>query len=274
MFGQHWLTDYELADNIVKAAQLQPGEPVWEIGPGQGVLTQRILQYTADLTAFEIDNRLAGILATEYGNRINLVNRDILALDWQAMLAEKQQQTGHKIKLISNLPYQITSPVLSALEANANVFTLIVLMLQREVADRLTAKAGSKAYGVMTLKLKYHFEIKPLFQVPPTAFEPPPKVHSSVIMLTPRIDKPIVKSLDIYRQVINKAFAQRRKTLRNNLKSLLAELQFGDHTALAKLERISGIDFNRRGETIEEAEYVHLADCVFAMSLDYQSSSQ
>jgi 16S rRNA (adenine1518-N6/adenine1519-N6)-dimethyltransferase len=248
----------------VEAAELVPHEPVWEIGPGKGVLTQRILSYTDDLTAFEIDNRLIASLTTTFNDRINLVNRDILGINWQELLLSQTTKTGTKIKLISNLPYQITSPVLYALEKHAGYFSRIVLMLQKEVAERLTAKAGTKAYGVMTLKLGYQFTMTPLFPVPPTAFAPPPKVQSAVIMLTPRIDKPIIQSLEIYRQIIDRAFAQRRKTLRNNLKTW-----YGN-----KLEETCGIDFTRRGETLSEAEFVHLADCALRLSVAAGSAKQ
>jgi 16S rRNA (adenine1518-N6/adenine1519-N6)-dimethyltransferase len=259
-FGQHFLTDNTIADNIVQAAEINRSEPVWEIGPGQGVLTDRILALTDDVTAFEIDNRLSALLSSKYGNKLNLINRDILAVNWEQLLSEKSSARGQKLKLVSNLPYQITSPVLYAIEENAQWFSRIIIMIQKEVADRLTAKAGCKAYGVMTLKLNYAFRIDFLFNVPPEAFQPPPKVHSAVVMLQPRLDKPVLKSLDTYRLIINKAFTQRRKTLRNNMRAIF------NPEDLKKLECKSGIDFNRRGETIEESEFVHLADCAFDMS--------
>jgi len=259
-FGQHFLIDNSIADRIVESACINPSEPVWEIGPGQGVLTDRLLALTDDLTAFEIDNRLNELLTNKYGSRLNLINRDVLAVNWPKLLAEKAAESRQKIKFVSNLPYQITSPILYALEENEQWFSRIIIMIQREVAERLTAKAGCKAYGVMTLKLNYAFDIKFLFNVPPEAFQPPPKVHSAVAMLQPRLDKPILKSLDTYRLIINKAFAQRRKTLRNNMRAVF------NTEDLAKLESLSGIDFTRRGETIEESEFVHLADCAFDIS--------
>lgn len=259
-FGQHFLSDTELADRIVAAAELKPNEPVWEIGPGKGVLTERIIRHTNRLTAFEIDNRLAKLLQDRYGSQFHLVNRDILALNWKELLASNTQQNGQSIKLISNLPYQITSPVLYALEENTEHFNTIVIMIQKEVADRLTAAPGSKAYGVLTLKIRYAFEVEKMFDVPPEAFTPPPQVHSCVIRLKPRRDKPVLKSLDTYRKIIQTAFARRRKTLRNNLCILFSAEE------LAQLEKLSGIDFSRRGETIAEGEFVHLADCAFDLA--------
>ncbi len=259
-FGQHFLKDDIIADKIVQAAEIRIHEPIWEIGPGQGVLTERILELTDDLTAFEIDNRLFDLLSNKYGTKVNLINRDILAINWHKLLSEKAEASQQRIKLVSNLPYQITSPVLYALEENEKWFSRIIIMIQKEVAERLTAKPGCKAYGVMTLKLKYAFDTRLLFSVPPEAFQPPPKVNSAVVMLQPRLDKPVLKSLDTYRLIINKAFSQRRKTLRNNMRAIF------NSEDLLRLERNSGIDFNRRGETIEESEFVHLADCAFDIS--------
>lgn len=259
-FGQHFLKDDTFSDKIISAADIHLNEPIWEIGPGYGVLTERILEHTNNLTAFEIDNRLSALLADKFGNKLKLINRDILALNWQQMLSDQFDTTRQKVKLVSNLPYQITSPVLYALEENEQWFSGVVIMIQKEVADRLTAKAGCKAYGVLTLKLKFVFDTELLFNVPPEAFDPPPKVHSAVVRLTPRLDRPQPKSLDTYRLIINKAFTQRRKTLRNNMRSLFVPED------LKKLETNSGIDFNRRGETIEEGEYIRLADCAFDLS--------
>ncbi len=259
-FGQHFLKDDTVVSKIINAAELKANEPVWEIGPGYGVLTERILEHTNNLTAFEIDNRLSVILTNRFADKINLVNRDILALNWQKLLSEQFETSHQKVRLVSNLPYQITSPVLYALEENEKWFSGAIIMIQKEVAERLTAEAGCKAYGVLTLKLKFVFDTELLFNVPPEAFEPPPKVHSSVVRLTPRIDRPQPKSLDTYRLIINKAFTQRRKTLRNNMRSLFVPED------LKRLETSSGLDFNRRGETIEEGEYIRLADCAFDLS--------
>jgi len=256
-FGQHFLTDNSIADKIVAAAELCPQDTVWEIGPGKGILTERIIQMTTHLTAFEIDYRLNELLSHKYGTGLHLINRDILAVNWQELLQE-DKDSGRKVKLVSNLPYQITSPVLYKLEEQAESFSRIVIMVQREVADRLTAQAGTKAYSPLTLKLGYYFEVRNLLQVPPDAFEPAPKVHSTVVLLTPRLNKPAIKSLDTYRHIVNRAFSQRRKTLRNNLRIDYLPEQ------LKWLEEQSGINFNRRGETLGEEEFIRLADLVVA----------
>ncbi|MFB3845241.1 MAG: 16S rRNA (adenine(1518)-N(6)/adenine(1519)-N(6))-dimethyltransferase RsmA [Candidatus Cloacimonadaceae bacterium] len=255
--GQHFLIDNAIAEAILAAAQIQADEPVWEIGAGTGVLTGKLLQKTNDLTAFEIDKRLCEQLRKQYGTKLTLINQDILSCNWTELLSAKVMARGQKVKLVANLPYQITSPVLYALEANEQYFSKAVLMLQKEVAQRLTAKAGTRAYGVLTLKIKYSFDAELLFEVSPEAFEPQPKVRSCVIKLLPRADKPALKSLDIYWKVIHTAFNHRRKTLRNNLRQLLSSEE------LASLETSSGIDFSRRGETVEESEFVRLADLVY-----------
>jgi 16S rRNA (adenine1518-N6/adenine1519-N6)-dimethyltransferase len=256
-FGQHFLTDNAIADRIVEAGDIKPGEPIWEIGPGQGVLTERILKLTDHLTAFEIDTRLAALIRSKFGAKLNLLNRDILGVNWPQQLSETAHGDSSKVKLLSNLPYQITSPLLYELEKHSQYFSRIVLMIQKEVAERLTARAGIKAYGVLTLKLGYAFRTSLLFNVPPSAFEPEPKVHSSVVLIEPRTDKPRPKSLDTYYKIIDTAFAQRRKTLRNNLRRMFQPEQ------MTALESAADLDFTRRGETIDEGEFVRLADCAF-----------
>ncbi len=266
-FGQHFLIDESLAEEIVKAADINTSDPVWEIGPGKGVLTKRILNLTDNLTAFEIDTRLIALLTNQFGMGLKLINRDILACDWHDLLEQNFLESGKKAVLVSNLPYQITSPILYRVEENACWIDRAVFMMQREVAQRLTASPGKKAYGVLTLKLCHSFVIEHLFDVPPIAFDPPPQVFSSVIRLIPRQDKPKLKSLDMYFKIIHTAFNHRRKNLKNNLKELFS------NDMLRELELTSGIDFNRRGETIDETEFVHLADCVCRLT-DAQSGSE
>jgi len=266
-FGQHFLIDESLAEEIVKAADINTSDPVWEIGPGKGVLTKRILNLTDNLTAFEIDTRLIALLTNQFGMGLKLINRDILACNWHDLLEQNFLESGKKAVLVSNLPYQITSPLLYRVEENACWIDRAVFMMQREVAQRLTASPGKKAYGVLTLKLCHSFVIEHLFDVPPIAFDPPPQVFSSVIRLIPRQDKPKLKSLDMYFKIIHTAFNHRRKNLKNNLKELFS------NDMLRELELTSGIDFNRRGETIDETEFVHLADCVCRLT-DAQSGSE
>jgi len=255
-FGQHFLTDHKLARQIVELARITPDEPVWEIGPGTGILTSLILKHTAHLSVFEIDKRLIGQLQTQFGNHLRIYPQDIISVDWLALLKQEMQTSGRQVVLLSNLPYQITSPVLELLELHADFFSRCVLMIQKEVADRLCARPGSRAYGLLTLKLGGRFDISQELCVPPSAFEPPPKVHSAVIRLLPRQNPLYVKSLDIYHQLIERAFTHKRKTLRNNLKPYYpAEL-------LQYLEHISGVDLNLRGEAVEEAGFIRMADCL------------
>jgi len=267
-FGQHFLTDTEIADAIIKAADIQPDEPIWEIGPGKGILTERILKHSNKLTAFEIDHRLCSILSKRFDDSLRLINQDVLTCDWDDILSSSGDNTFQMLKLISNLPYQITSPVLYSMEKHSKWFSAIVIMIQKEVADRLTAKAGTKSYGLLTLNIRFTFDIQYLFTVPSQAFNPPPEVESAVVMLTPRIHQPVLKSLDTYRLIINKAFAHRRKTLRNNLLCLYTA------TELKKLEDLCEINFNRRGETLEEHEFICLADCAYELFFAKHSAKQ
>lgn len=179
--------------------------------------------------------------------------QDILRVDWQK---EIECAVPGKIKLISNIPYQITSPLLYRIASFAGHFEKIVIMVQKEFAQRLTAKPSTKQYGVLTLKIRLNFDVQLLEYVSRECFSPPPKVDSAIIMLSPREFKPDIKELDIYHQIIQKAFEHRRKTLRNNLSSMF------EKQTLEKIENETGIDFSRRGETLSEAEFILLSDAV------------
>lgn len=235
---------------MVAEAKIGRGDQVWEIGPGKGILTRELLKAGADITAFELDRRLIPHLNQEFGDSIDLRHQDILTLDWEAELA---RQDGI-LKMVANIPYQITSPLLYMLERHADRFSRIVIMVQKEVAQRLCARPGTKAYGVMTLRLKRLFDIENLFGVGRESFEPVPGVDSMAIALSPRRQPPLIKDSAKYLQLISAAFSHRRKTLRNNLLSLV------DRNRIASLEHNSGIDLSRRGETLSEEEFILLGD--------------
>ena len=158
--GQNFLTDSSVAEKIAEAARIQADDEVWEIGPGTGILTEAILAYKPKLTAFELDGRLIPVLSKKFPDRLQLIHADILKVDWD----ELTQNTP--IKLLSNLPYQITSPLLALIEKHHKSFSTIVLMLQKEVGQRLAAKAGTKAYGAITLRMRLIFDIETLLEVP------------------------------------------------------------------------------------------------------------
>ncbi|PKN78054.1 MAG: ribosomal RNA small subunit methyltransferase A [Candidatus Cloacimonetes bacterium HGW-Cloacimonetes-1] len=252
-FGQHFLNDSSIATDMVREAVLKPGDKVWEVGPGLGVLTAEIIQSGAELTAFEIDRRLKIPLTEQFGSDLNLVMSDILSVNWESELSTYEPQS---LKLVANIPYQITSPLLYELEKHAKYFKCIVMMVQKEVAQRLTARPSTKEYGQMTLRLKMQFDTEILFIVGKEKFDPPPKVDSAIIIMRMRKSKPQIKDIDTFYKLIHAAFLHRRKTLRNNLSGLVSK------DKLDILEHESDIELSRRGETLSEEEFIHLSDCI------------
>lgn len=249
--GQHFLNDPSIAHDIVESAKISADDRVWEIGPGEGVLTSELLQKSSNIRAFEIDKRLETGLRERFGKSLDLHITDILRVDWDTEIGEQKN-----IKLVSNIPYQITSPLLYKLEKHADAFSCIVMMIQKEVADRLTAKPGTKDYGQITVRLCLLFDIETVFYVSKEYFDPPPKVDSAVIKMQPRVDRAVIKNPQMFFRLLTAAFAHRRKTLRNNLSPILNKDQ---RTAF---DNISPIDLSRRGETLSEAEFILLADAL------------
>lgn len=264
--GQHFLTDNAVADRIASLGDLRPGDAVWEIGPGKGILTEALLSYQVELTAFEIDRRMCKILIDRFGKRIDLVQTDVLKMEWDHLLRKYKPERTHfsnpggnldrSIKLISNIPYQITSPLLYRLEKYAAHFSRIVLMVQKELADRLCALPSVKDYGQMTIRLGLQFEISVELSVAACKFDPAPKVDSSVILMKPRENRPQINHLDLFYRLLNAVFLHRRKTLRNNLISLIGKEK------TAKVDNRGIIDLKRRGETLDEQEFIALADLI------------
>jgi len=237
-FGQHFLNDLDIASKIIENADLHEGDNVWEIGPGMGVLTDILTEKKVNLSIFEIDNDLIPLLNKKYTGKCQLFHSDILKVDW------KKQISGQKIKIVTNLPYQISSPFLYKLVENSNNIDKVILMLQKEVAKRLCANPGTKDYGVLTIKTGFYFRTEYLFDVTADKFSPQPKVNSAVIRIVPRIDVPQVDNTEMFWKIVEMSFVSRRKTLRNNLKSL-------------DLKNCS-IDLGRRAETLSEGEFVEL----------------
>lgn len=253
--GQHFLTDIGIAEAIVDLAEIRAGEPVWEIGPGTGILTAALVAQGAQVTAFELDRRMAELLQDRFGEGFRLVLQDILKVNWAFELSQHQSQ----IKLVANIPYQITSPLLYKLEEHHSQFSCVVMMLQKEVAERLGAAPGSKSYGPMTLRLGLHYDISTLIRVGKESFDPVPKVDSAVIRMIPRQTPAEIRNPDVFYKVITAAFAHRRKTLRNNLIAVVGKAN------IDALEAASGITFSRRAETLHEADFIRISDLVAAL---------
>jgi len=237
-FGQHYLIDSSIADSIIAHADLHLDDIVWEIGPGRGALTDKLVQVCDNLRIIEIDRELIPALQQKYSSLCQIVNQDILRINWTEELA------GNKIKIVSNLPYQISSPFLYKLTEHVSSISCVVVMLQKEVAKRLCALPRSKEYGVLTIKTRFYYDTVYLFDVSPNSFDPPPSVQSAVIKLIPRGDVTEVSDPFRFWQLVERCFVSRRKTLRNNLRGY-------DLSG-------SSINLGRRAEELSESEFITL----------------
>ncbi len=256
--GQNFLIDQNILDNIVEGSNISKDDYVIEVGPGIGSLTQNIAEKSKSVVAIEIDKTLIPILndtLKDYSN-VEVINEDVLKLDLHKLINEKFK--GNRAKVIANLPYYVTTPIIMKfLEERVPVQSLTI-MIQKEVADRMQAKPGTKDYGALSIAVQYYCNPKILLKVPPSVFIPQPKVESTVIKLdileTPKV---YVENEDLFFALVKDAFGKRRKTLLNALstgdlklnKDLLKDVLFS-----------SGIDENRRGETLTIEEYGLLAN--------------
>lgn len=255
--GQNFLIKRGIVDEIVKAADLQEGEPVLEIGPGIGTLTQGLAQSGANVTAIELDTRLLEVLDTtlaQYSN-VTIVHGDVLKLDVPSIM------NNEPFKVVANLPYYITTPIIMSLLESRLPIERLVVMVQKEVALRMVAKPGTKDYGALSVAVQYYTKPDIVLDVPPKSFLPAPAVTSSVIRCVLR-DKPPVDVVDekLFFRVVKAGFAQRRKTFANTMKT----------TGLSK-ERIeellakANIDGQRRGETFTLQEFADVANAWAAL---------
>jgi 16S rRNA (adenine1518-N6/adenine1519-N6)-dimethyltransferase len=246
-FGQNFLADPHTVARIADAVAPRPGETVVEIGPGLGALTGELIARAGRIVAIEIDRDLAARLRERFGEReLQLVIGDALAFDFTSL--------GSRLRVVGNLPYNISSPLLFHLAAQAHVLSDLTVMLQKEVVARMTAAPATPDYGRLTVMLQATFAIERLFTVPPGAFRPAPKVDSAVARLVPLgAARPAIADAERFASIVAAAFSQRRKTLRNALSGLVAPEAFA----------AGGIDPQRRGETLSVAEFVALADAGF-----------
>jgi 16S rRNA (adenine1518-N6/adenine1519-N6)-dimethyltransferase len=215
--GQHFLTDQNVIQHIVQALALKPGEAYVEIGPGLGALTQCVLPIVHEMTAIEFDKHIIPLLEAECAElgKLTIVQADILTVDFNALTA------GRAVHVFGNLPYNISTPILFHLIKYLNVIKDMVFMLQEEVVERMAAHPNTKDYGRLTVMLQYYCDVQKIFSVPPEAFDPPPKVNSAVVRLVPKsniLDDDLDHNL--FAHIVNVAFQQRRKTIRNSLKTV------------------------------------------------------
>lgn len=257
-FGQHFLTDRQCVRRIVDAIDPRPDDLMVEIGPGLGALTRPLLERVHHLTAVEIDRDIVAALRMEFApDRLTVCEQDALEFDFAAL--------GAGLRVVGNLPYNISTPILFHLAAARPALQDLHLMLQKEVVDRMAAAPATPAYGRLSVMLQYQFEVEPLFGVPPGAFRPPPKVDSTLVRLRPvRVPAVAARDESMLAEIVTKAFGQRRKTLRNALRGLVSE------DALRAL----GIDPGVRGEALPIAAFVAIAnDAAVAASRVRQPSS-
>ena len=240
-FGQHFLADEGVIGDIVRAIAPAPGQALVEIGPGLGALTAPLLQRCKALTVIELDRDLAARLRRREG--LTVVESDVLKVDFGSLA----DAAGQPLRVVGNLPYNISTPILFALLPWAHRIADQHFMLQKEVVDRMAARPQTGDYGRLSVMLQWRYEVEPLLEVPPEAFDPPPRVDSTVVRLVPRPDAAPVDAA-LFEEMVQVAFSQRRKLLRHTLGRWLQA-------------RADGVDFDlqRRAEEVPVAEYVALA---------------
>ena len=259
-FGQHFLADRACIDAIVQAIAPRPGDNLVEIGPGTGVLTAPLVAQTGHLTVIEIDRDLGPRLAAQYGDALTLVQQDVLQVDFSGF--------GQNLRIVGNLPYNISSPLLLHLIAVADRVRDQHFMLQKEVVDRIVAGPGSDM-GRLTVFLQNHYQVVKLFDVPPEAFDPPPKVDSSVVRMVP-LPRPHTTAIAQLEAALAAAYAQRRKMLRRTLGSWLAQQHPSfdlDKAAADDARLVPLTDLSQRPEQIPATAWYALADALAARPL-------
>ena len=261
-FGQNFLIDERVLEKIISAAEVNKDDFVLEIGPGIGTMTQYLAENAREVMAVEIDKNLIPILSdtlSAYDN-VSILNADILKVDIAKIVEEKNG--GKPVKVVANLPYYITTPIIMGLFESHVPIDSITIMVQKEVADRMQEGPGSKEYGALSLAVQYYAKPEIVVNVPPSCFMPQPKVGSAVIRLTRHSEPPVtVKSEKLLFQVIRASFNQRRKTLANGLANYGA---FGlpKEELQACIEEL-GVPVNIRGETLSLEQFAQLSNIIY-----------
>lgn len=262
-FGQNFLTDTNILQKIVDTAEIDKKVNVIEIGPGIGALTEFLAESAAEVMAFEIDDRLVPILADtlrDFDN-VTVVNQDILKVDLAQYIAEFKNP-DLPIKVVANLPYYITTPILMHLIESGIPFSEFVVMMQKEVADRISAQPNTKSYGSLSIAVQYYMTAKVAFIVPRTVFVPAPNVDSAILKMVRR-DQPAVAVQDekFFFKISKASFVHRRKTLWNNLTSHFGKTEETKAKLTAALEQAE-LSPSVRGEALSLEEFARLADAL------------
>jgi len=245
-FGQHFLTDRAVIGAIVDLIDPRPGQALVEIGPGLGAMTLPLLERCQALTVIELDRDLAARLRQRAG--LTVIESDVLKVDFAALAA----QAGQRLRVVGNLPYNISTPILFHLLEVADRVEDQHFMLQAEVVDRMAAGPGSKTYGRLSVMLQWRYDIESVLDVPPEAFDPPPAVNSAIVRMRP-LAQPPLGDARLLSELVTVAFSQRRKLLRHTLGRWLAQKDF-----------TGTFDTQRRAEEVPVAEYVALAQALGA----------
>ena len=243
-FGQHFLTDRHYVDRIVRAIDPKPGDAMAEIGPGTGILTDELVQDLDHLHVIEIDRDLAADLRRRFATgKVTVHEADALDFEFESLPSP--------LRVVGNLPYNVSTPILFRMAALADRLRDCVFMLQKEVVERMVAAPATPEYGRLSVMLQYRFAMALALRVPPGAFTPPPKVDSAVVRMAPLgAERPRAKDEALFARIVLEAFSHRRKMLRSAVRSLVAPQAF----VAARIEP------TRRGETLSVAEFVALAD--------------
>ncbi|WP_261134717.1 16S rRNA (adenine(1518)-N(6)/adenine(1519)-N(6))-dimethyltransferase RsmA [Bacillus sp. Marseille-Q3570] len=264
--GQNFLIDRNVLDKIVATADVSSETGVIEIGPGIGSLTEQLAKKARRVTAFEIDQRLIPILKDTLSGypHVKVIHQDVLEADLKGVIQEEFSGIDD-LMVVANLPYYVTTPIILKLLTERLPIRGIVVMIQKEVADRMAAKPGTKEYGSLSIAVQYYAVAKSEVRVPKTVFVPQPNVDSSVISLTLREQAPVhVEDENFFFEVVRSSFAQRRKTLLNNLQNNLFSKE--QKSMIEEVLQETGIDGKRRGETLSIEEFAHLSNALLPLN--------
>lgn len=263
-FAQHWLRSDKILNQIVKAAELTPDDRVLEIGPGTGILTRQLFSLARSVVSVEIDRDLCRNLVKKLGNIENfvLLEGDFLTLDLPKIVSQFSDSFQTQNKVVANIPYNITGPILEKLlgtisAPNPQPYESIVLLIQKEVADRVCAQPDSKAFGALSVRVQYLASCELICPVPAKAFYPPPKVESAVVRLRPRTIETPAKDPRFLDRIVRQGFSSKRKMLRNNLKDTI------DSDRLSEILEELEIDPQIRAENLSVANWILLSDRLF-----------
>ena len=253
--GQNFLVDTAIADSIIELADLQKEDDILEIGPGKAVLTQRLLPLARSLTAIELDPKLCRELENRFKNEtcsFKIIEGDAAKFDYSSI------KPGFKV--VSNLPYYAATHIMKKLIHFGSRIQSMTLMMQKEVVDRLTAEAGNKEYGSLSVYVQYHCQVERLLEIPNTAFSPRPKIDSTLFSLKPRPQPKVeVQDPQLFFKIVNAAFFHKRKMLKNNLKAWKNNFK-NEHGQIC----LAGIDLSRRGETLTMSDFANLANYIYS----------